>query len=78
MVRGAQSGSSSGRRSSYGRGLFAASASGSSSVPPPVAPDSGEFTPPPRVPAAGPSSVPPPLAAGLGQSTPSPPTVAAN
>ncbi|MQM01877.1 hypothetical protein Taro_034636 [Colocasia esculenta] len=36
MVRGARSGSSSGR-SSRGRGLFAASASGSSSVPPPVA-----------------------------------------
>ncbi|MQL99045.1 hypothetical protein Taro_031768 [Colocasia esculenta] len=51
--------------------------SGSSSVPPPLAVGSGEFTPPsPRVPVAGPSSVPPPLAVGSGQSTPSPPTVA--
>ncbi|MQM15128.1 hypothetical protein Taro_048067 [Colocasia esculenta] len=64
MVRGARSGSSSGRRSSRGRGLFAASASGSSSVPPSIAAGSDEFTPPPpRVP-------------GSGQCTPSPPTVA--
>ncbi|MQM22895.1 hypothetical protein Taro_055954 [Colocasia esculenta] len=49
MVGGARSGSSSGR-SSRGRGLFQASVSGSSSVPPPVA--------------AGPSSIPPPVAAG--------------
>ncbi|MQL83927.1 hypothetical protein Taro_016420 [Colocasia esculenta] len=90
MVRGARSGSSSGRRSSCGRGLFAASASGSSSIPPtvvagsgefipphPRVPGSGEFTPPPpRVPAASPSSVPPPLAVGSGECTPSPPTVA--
>ncbi|MQL86726.1 hypothetical protein Taro_019262, partial [Colocasia esculenta] len=54
MVRGARSGSSSGRRSNRGRGLFATSASGSSSVPPPVAAGSGEFTPPPpRVPGSG-------------------------
>ncbi|MQM17808.1 hypothetical protein Taro_050784 [Colocasia esculenta] len=85
MVRGGRSGSSFGR-SSRGRGLLAASASGSSSVSPPVAVGSGEFTPPPlRVPAAGPSSVSPtvaaaagpasvspPVAAGSGQSTPSP------
>ncbi|MQL87457.1 hypothetical protein Taro_019995 [Colocasia esculenta] len=51
MVRGARSGSSSWRRRSRGRGLFVASASGSSSVPPPVAAGSDEFTPPyPRVP----------------------------
>ncbi|MQM17827.1 hypothetical protein Taro_050807 [Colocasia esculenta] len=63
MVRGARSGSSSGR-SSRGRGLLAASSS-------------GEFTPPPpRVPATGSSSVPPPVAACSGQSTPSPPIVA--
>ncbi|MQM10785.1 hypothetical protein Taro_043683 [Colocasia esculenta] len=77
MVRGARTGSSS-RRSSHARGLFAASAFGSSSVPPPVAAGSGEFTLPyPRVPiiAFGPSSVPPPVAASSGQSTPSPPTV---
>ncbi|MQL79230.1 hypothetical protein Taro_011658 [Colocasia esculenta] len=54
MVRGARSGSSSGRRSSRGRGLFVASASVSSSVPPPVAEGSGEFTPShPRVPGKG-------------------------
>ncbi|MQM00209.1 hypothetical protein Taro_032947, partial [Colocasia esculenta] len=63
MVRGARSGSSSGRRSSRGRGLSAASGS-------------GEFTPPhPRVPAFGPSSVPPPVAAGSGEFTPPPPRV---
>ncbi|MQM13181.1 hypothetical protein Taro_046103 [Colocasia esculenta] len=77
MVRGARTRSSFGRRRSRGRGLFAASAFGSSSVPPPLAAGSGEFTPPPpRVAATGPSSVPPPLAVGSGQSTPSPPTVA--
>ncbi|MQL72541.1 hypothetical protein Taro_004874 [Colocasia esculenta] len=77
MVRGARSGSSSGRRLSSGRGLSAASASGPSSMPPLLAVGSGEFTPPPpRVPASGPSSMPPPLAAGSGQCTPSPPTVA--
>ncbi|MQL73475.1 hypothetical protein Taro_005833 [Colocasia esculenta] len=89
MVRGARPGSSSGR-SLRGRVLFQASASGSSSVPPPVAPGPGEFTPPhPTVPVAGPSSVPPPvapatgpasvsppIAARSGQSTPSPTTVA--
>ncbi|MQL86981.1 hypothetical protein Taro_019516 [Colocasia esculenta] len=75
MVRGAQSGSSSGR-SRRGRGLLAASAAGPSSVPPLVAVGSGEFTPPhPRVPVAGPSSMSPPIAAGSGQSTPSPHTV---
>ncbi|MQM03624.1 hypothetical protein Taro_036410 [Colocasia esculenta] len=74
MVRGARSGSSFGRRSSRGRGLFAASASGSSSVPPPLAAGLGEFTPPhPRVPAFGPSSVPPPVAACSGEFTPPPP-----
>ncbi|MQL80329.1 hypothetical protein Taro_012756, partial [Colocasia esculenta] len=45
MVRGARSGSSSGR-SSHRRGLFQALVSGSSSVPPPVAAGSDEFTPP--------------------------------
>ncbi|MQM11254.1 hypothetical protein Taro_044160 [Colocasia esculenta] len=88
MVRGARSGSSSGR-SLHGRVLFQATASGSPSVPPPVAAGSGEFTPPqPRVPVASPSSVSPtvaaaagpasvssPLAAGSGQSTPSPNTI---
>ncbi|MQM10643.1 hypothetical protein Taro_043539 [Colocasia esculenta] len=88
MVRGARSGSSS-RRSSRGRGLLAASAFDSSSVLPPVAagsgeftplhprvPGSGEFTPPhPRVPATGPSSMSPPVAAGSGMSTPSPHTI---
>ncbi|MQL71344.1 hypothetical protein Taro_003655, partial [Colocasia esculenta] len=65
MVRGARSGSSFGR-SSRGRGLLATSASGSSSVPPPVAAGSGEFTPPhPRVPAAGPSSMSPHVVAGV-------------
>ncbi|MQM15554.1 hypothetical protein Taro_048500 [Colocasia esculenta] len=64
MVRGARSGSSSARRSSRGRGLFAASAFGPSSVPPPLAAGSSEFTPPPpRVP--GPSvSAPPAFLAG--------------
>ncbi|MQL96933.1 hypothetical protein Taro_029623 [Colocasia esculenta] len=75
MVRGARSGSSSGR-SLRGRVLFQVSASGSPSAPPPVAAGSGEFTPPqPRVPAAGPSSVSPTVATGLGQFTPSPNTV---
>ncbi|MQL91487.1 hypothetical protein Taro_024099 [Colocasia esculenta] len=65
MVCGAPSRSSYGR-SSRGRGLFQASATGPSSVPPPVATGSGEFTPPhPRVPVAGPSSVPSPIAAGI-------------
>ncbi|MQL82236.1 hypothetical protein Taro_014703 [Colocasia esculenta] len=63
MVRGARSGSSSGRRSSRRRGLFAPSGS-------------GEFTlPHPRVPVVGPSSMPPSVVAGSGQCTPSPPTV---
>ncbi|MQM07496.1 hypothetical protein Taro_040328 [Colocasia esculenta] len=63
MVRGARSGSISGRRLSSGMGLSAALGS-------------GEFTPPPpRVPASSPSSVPPPLVVGSGQCTPSPPTV---
>ncbi|MQM04175.1 hypothetical protein Taro_036971 [Colocasia esculenta] len=89
MVHGARTGSSSGR-SLRGRVLFQASVSGSSSVPPPVAPGSGEFTPPhptvpvagpsyippPVVPATGPASMSPPIAAGSGQSTPSPTTVA--
>ncbi|MQL86391.1 hypothetical protein Taro_018924, partial [Colocasia esculenta] len=89
MVSGARLGSSSGR-SLRGRVLFQASASGSSSVPPPVAPGSGEFTPnhptvpvagpssvpPPVAPATGPASVSPPVAASSGQSTPSPTTVA--
>ncbi|MQM09031.1 hypothetical protein Taro_041891 [Colocasia esculenta] len=71
MVRGVRSGSMSGR-SLRGRVLFQASASGSPSVPPPVAAGSGEFTPPqPRVLVAGPSSVSPLIAAGSGQSTPS-------
>ncbi|MQL87454.1 hypothetical protein Taro_019999 [Colocasia esculenta] len=75
MVRGGRSGSSSGR-SSRGRGLLAASASSSSSVPPLGAAGSGEFTPPhPRVLAAGPSSVPPPVAAGSGEFTPPHPRV---
>ncbi|MQL70449.1 hypothetical protein Taro_002769 [Colocasia esculenta] len=53
MVHGARSGSTSVRRSSRGRGLFAA-------------PGSGEFTPPPlRVTAAGPSSLLPPVAVGV-------------
>ncbi|MQM03629.1 hypothetical protein Taro_036415 [Colocasia esculenta] len=74
MVCGARSGSSSGRRSSRGR-VFAASTSGSSSVPLPLA--AGEFTPPPpRVTVVGPSSVPPPLPAGSGEFTPPPPRVA--
>ncbi|MQL70933.1 hypothetical protein Taro_003263 [Colocasia esculenta] len=77
MVRGARSGYSSGR-SLCGRVLFHASASGSSSVPPPVAAGSGEFTPPqPRVPAASPSSVPPLVAAGSGEFTPPHPRVPA-
>ncbi|MQM21554.1 hypothetical protein Taro_054596 [Colocasia esculenta] len=54
MVRGARPDSSSGR-SFRGRVLFQASASGSSFVPPPVAPGSGEFTPPHPV---APSPVP--------------------
>ncbi|MQM08970.1 hypothetical protein Taro_041828 [Colocasia esculenta] len=62
MVCGARLGSSS-RRSSHGRGLLAALASASSSVPPPVAA------------AAGPSSVPPHVAAGLGEFTPPHPRV---
>ncbi|MQL81298.1 hypothetical protein Taro_013759 [Colocasia esculenta] len=75
MVCGARSGSSSGR-SLHGRVLFQASASSSPSVPSPVAPGSGEFTPPqPRVPTVGPASVSPPLAAGSGQSTHSPNTI---
>ncbi|MQL77213.1 hypothetical protein Taro_009618, partial [Colocasia esculenta] len=49
MVRGARSGSNSGRMSS-GRGFSVASASGHSSVPPPLAAGSSQFTPPsPRV-----------------------------
>ncbi|MQL73737.1 hypothetical protein Taro_006095 [Colocasia esculenta] len=78
MVRGAQSGSSSGRRMSSGRGFSAASAFDHSSVPPPLAASLGQFTPPPppRVPAFGPSSVPPPLAASSGQCKPSPPLAA--
>ncbi|MQM01157.1 hypothetical protein Taro_033907 [Colocasia esculenta] len=63
MVRGARSGSSSGKRMSSGRGFSAASGS-------------GQFTPPPpTVPTSGPFSVPPPLAAGSGQFTPPPPRV---
>ncbi|MQL74795.1 hypothetical protein Taro_007165 [Colocasia esculenta] len=62
MVRGARSGSSSGR-SSRGRGLFQASASDPSSIPPLVAA------------AAGPSSVPPPIAVGSGEFTPPHPRV---
>ncbi|MQM02207.1 hypothetical protein Taro_034973 [Colocasia esculenta] len=54
MVCRERLGPSTGRRSSRGRGLFAASASGSSSIPRPVATGSGEFTPPPpRVPGSG-------------------------
>ncbi|MQL93929.1 hypothetical protein Taro_026585 [Colocasia esculenta] len=64
MVRGARSGTSSGR-GLCGRVLFQASASGSPSVPP-----SGELTPPqPRGPVAGPSSVSPTVATGSGQFT---------
>ncbi|MQL92790.1 hypothetical protein Taro_025422 [Colocasia esculenta] len=64
MVRGPRSGSSS-RRSNRGRGLFHASASGSSSAPPPVAAGSGEFTPPhPRVPGSGQSTHSPHKVAG--------------
>ncbi|MQL90915.1 hypothetical protein Taro_023517 [Colocasia esculenta] len=71
MVCEARSGSNSGRSSSRGRGLFVASASGSSSVPPPLAAGLGEFTPlPARVEAVGPSSVPPPLVAGPSASAP--------
>ncbi|MQM20563.1 hypothetical protein Taro_053584 [Colocasia esculenta] len=66
MVRGARSGSSSGRRRSRGRGLFAALAFGPSSVPPPVAAGSGEFTPPhPRVPGSGEFTPPPPRVPGM-------------
>ncbi|MQL90041.1 hypothetical protein Taro_022616 [Colocasia esculenta] len=73
MVHGARSGSNYGRRMSSGRGFSAASAFGHSSVPPPIAAGSGQFTPPPpTVPASGPSSVPPPLVAGSGQFTPRP------
>ncbi|MQM10356.1 hypothetical protein Taro_043253 [Colocasia esculenta] len=52
MVCGARSGSSSGRRMSSGRGSSAASTSGPSFVPPPLAA------------ATSPSSVPPPLTVG--------------
>ncbi|MQM18724.1 hypothetical protein Taro_051719 [Colocasia esculenta] len=79
MVRGARSGSSSGRRMCSGRGFSAASASGHSSVPPPLVAGSGQFTPPPpTIPASCPSSVPPPLATGSGQFTPPPPRVPAS
>ncbi|MQM03715.1 hypothetical protein Taro_036500 [Colocasia esculenta] len=46
MVRGARSGSSSGRRLSSGRGSSTTSVFGPS-VPPPLASGSGQFTPPP-------------------------------
>ncbi|MQM05066.1 hypothetical protein Taro_037871 [Colocasia esculenta] len=56
---------------SSGRGSSAASASGPSSVPPPLAAGSGQFTPPPpTVAASGPPFVPPPLAAGPSVFTP--------
>ncbi|MQM08758.1 hypothetical protein Taro_041618 [Colocasia esculenta] len=63
-MRGARSGSNSGRRMSSGRGLSAASTSGHSSVPPPLAAGSGQCKPsPPTV--AGPSvSAPPTFLAG--------------
>ncbi|MQL83616.1 hypothetical protein Taro_016119 [Colocasia esculenta] len=71
MVRGARSGSNSGRRMSSGRGSSAASVSSPSSVPPPLAAGSDQFTPlPPTIVAFGPSSVPPPLAAGPSVSAP--------
>ncbi|MQM14247.1 hypothetical protein Taro_047177 [Colocasia esculenta] len=65
MVHGARSGSSSGR-SKHGRGLFAASgsAAGPSSVPPPVAVGSGEFTPSPPTVAGLSVSAPPAFLAG--------------
>ncbi|MQL88196.1 hypothetical protein Taro_020755 [Colocasia esculenta] len=67
MVRGASSGSNFGRRSSRGRGLFAASGSGEFTSPHPRVPGSGEFTPPPpRVPGL---SVSAPLALLAGAST---------
>ncbi|MQL81170.1 hypothetical protein Taro_013629 [Colocasia esculenta] len=67
---GARSGSSSGR-SLRRRVLFQASASGSSSVPPPVAVAAGPSSVSPTIAAtAGPASVSPPVAAGSGQSTP--------
>ncbi|MQM22962.1 hypothetical protein Taro_056022 [Colocasia esculenta] len=47
MVSGARSGFSSGRRMSSGRGFSVASASGPSSVPPPLSVGSGQFTPSP-------------------------------
>ncbi|MQM23877.1 hypothetical protein Taro_056947, partial [Colocasia esculenta] len=76
MVRGARSGSSSGR-GLRGRVLFQTSASGSPSVPPPMATGSGEFTPPqPRGPVAGPSSVSPSVAAAAGPASVSPPLAA--
>ncbi|MQM18745.1 hypothetical protein Taro_051740 [Colocasia esculenta] len=76
MVHGARSGSSSGR-GLRGRVLFQASASGSPSVPPPMATGSGEFTSPqPRGPVAGPSSVSPSVAAAAGPASVSPPLAA--
>ncbi|MQL69974.1 hypothetical protein Taro_002283 [Colocasia esculenta] len=52
-------------------------ASGSSSVPPPMATGSGEFTPPqPRGPVAGPSSVSPSIAPAAGPASVSPPLTA--
>ncbi|MQM20455.1 hypothetical protein Taro_053475 [Colocasia esculenta] len=56
--------------------IFQFAAAGPSSVPPPVAAGSVEFTPPhPRVPDVGPSSVPPSVAAGSGEFTPPHPRV---
>ncbi|MQM14303.1 hypothetical protein Taro_047233 [Colocasia esculenta] len=70
MVRGARSGSSSRRRSSRGRGFFAASGSDEFTPPHPRVPGLGEFTPPPpRVLSMYISICP-------GQWTPPPPTVA--
>ncbi|MQM14330.1 hypothetical protein Taro_047260 [Colocasia esculenta] len=63
MVRGARSGSSSGRMMSSGRGFSAASGYGQFTPPPPTVASSGQFTPPP------------PTVAGSGQFTPSPPTI---
>ncbi|MQM18912.1 hypothetical protein Taro_051912 [Colocasia esculenta] len=75
MVRGARSGSSSGR-SLRGRVLFQTSGSGEFTPSHPRVPAAGPSSVSPTVAvAAGPASVSPPVAAGSGQSTPSPNTV---
>ncbi|MQM10045.1 hypothetical protein Taro_042931 [Colocasia esculenta] len=56
---------------SSGRGFSVASASGHSSVPPPLAAGSGQFTPPPpRVPDSGDCTPSPPTVEGPSVSTP--------